>query len=98
MNHGKSLQTIGTSFVILLSLVEDVEFIDVFCPEENEKVENFELPKKVKLHEYYRYDDSVSILRLLKIHWENYDAVIFNMLPPEYCKEVSIETPPEKFS
>lgn len=81
MNHGKSLQTIGTSFVILLSLVEDVEFIDVFCPEENEKVENFELPKKVKLHEYYRYDDSVSILRLLKIHWENYDAVIFNMLP-----------------
>ncbi len=81
MNHGKSLQTIGTSFVILLSLVEDVELIDVFCPEENEKVENFELPKKVKLHEYYRYDDSVSILRLLKIHWENYDAVIFNMLP-----------------
>ena len=81
INHGKSLQTIGTSFVILLSILKEIEFIDVFCPEENEKVENFELPKKVNLHEYYRYDDSVSILRLLKIHWENYDAVIFNMLP-----------------
>lgn len=81
INHGKSLQTIGTSFVILLSLLEEVELIDVFCPEENEKVENFELPQKVKLHEFYRYDNSVSILRLLKIRWDNYDAVIFNMLP-----------------
>ena len=81
INHGKSLQTTGTPVVILLSLLEEVELIDVFCPEENEKVENFELPQKVKLHEFYRYDDSVSILRLLKIRWDNYDAVIFNMLP-----------------
>ncbi len=81
INHGKSLQTTGTPVVILLSLLKETEFIDVFCPEENEKVENFELPKKVRLREYYRYDDSVSILRLLKIHWENYDTVIFNMLP-----------------
>ena len=81
INHGKSLQTTGTPVVILLSLLKEVEFIDIFCPEENEKVENFELPKKVRLHEYYRYDDIVSILRLLKISWENYDAVIFNMLP-----------------
>ena len=81
INHGKSLQTTGTPVVILLSLLEEVKLIDVFCPEVNEKVENFELPQKVKLHEFYRYDDSVSILRLLKIRWDNYDAVIFNMLP-----------------
>ena len=81
INHGKSLQTTGTPVVILLSLLKDVDLIDVFCPEENEKTEKFDLPKKVKLCEFYRYDNSVSVLRLLKIHWHNYDAVIFNMLP-----------------
>ena len=81
INHGKSLQTIGTSVVILLSILKEVQSIDVFCPEGNEEVENFELPQKVKLYESYRYDDSISILRLLKIHWYNYDAVIFNVLP-----------------
>lgn len=81
INHGKSLQTIGTSIVILLSLLSDVDSIDVFCPEVNEKVEKFELPQKVKLYETYNYDGSISILRLLKIHWDNYDVVIFNVLP-----------------
>lgn len=81
INHGKSLQTIGTSVVILLSLMEEVESIDVFCPNQNEKVEKFELPQKVKLQEFYIYDDSISILRFLKIHWYKYDVVIFNMLP-----------------
>jgi len=81
INHGKSLQTFGTSVVVLLSLLENVECIDIFCPEKNENVENFKLPQNVRLYESYRYDDSISILRLLKIHWYNYDAVIFNMLP-----------------
>ena len=81
INHGKSLQTTGTPVVILLSLLKEVDSIDVFCPEENENSENFELPKNVKLYGFYRYDDSVSILRLLKINWYNYDVVIFNMLP-----------------
>ena len=81
INHGKSLKTSGTSVVILLSLLEEVDLIDVFCPKGNEEVENFELPQKVKLFESYRYDDSISILRLLKIHCYDYDAVIFNMLP-----------------
>jgi len=81
INHGKSLQTFGTSVVILLSLLEEVDSIDVFCPEENKEVEKFELPKKVRLYEFYRYDNSISILRLLKIRWYDYDAVIFNMLP-----------------
>ena len=81
INHGKSLQTTGTPVVILLSLLKDVDSIDVFCPKENEKPEKFELPKKVKLFEFYRYDDSVSIFRLLKINWHKYDTVIFNMIP-----------------
>jgi glycosyltransferase involved in cell wall biosynthesis len=86
INHGKSLQTIGTSIVILLSLLENVDSIDVFCPEENNKTEEFELPSKVMLQEFYRYDNSKSILRLLKVQWKNYDAVIFNMLPTGFGK------------
>lgn len=86
INHGKSLQTIGTSIVILLSLLENVDSIDVFCPEENNKTEEFELPSKVILQEFYRYDNSKSILRLLKVQWKNYDAVIFNMLPTGFGK------------
>lgn len=81
INHGKSLQVSGTSIIILLSLLENVDSIDVFCPEADFYAEEFELPSKVRLKEFYRYDDSRSIIRLLKIKWENYDIVIFNILP-----------------
>lgn len=80
-NHGGLLYTFGTSVVILLSLLNDVDSIDVFCPEENEETEEFELPSKVKLFGFYRYDNVRSILRLLKVQWKNYNIVLFNMLP-----------------
>ena len=38
INHGKSLQTAGTSLVLLFSSIKDVEFIDVYCPLLNEKI------------------------------------------------------------
>ena len=81
INHGRSLQTTGTPIVILLSLLEKVDSIDVLCPEENDKIEEFELPSKVILRRFYKYDDWKSILRLLKIPWKSYGTVIFNMLP-----------------
>lgn len=81
INHGKSLQTIGTSIVILLSLLESVESIDVYCPKENKDTEEFEFPPKVRLLESYRYEDVKSIFRLLQKPWNKYGAVIFNMLP-----------------
>lgn len=81
INHGKSLQTTGTPIVILMSLLEEVVSIDVFCPELNKKFEDFELPAKVRLFEFYRYDQPLSILKLLKVSWNSYDTVIFNMLP-----------------
>jgi glycosyltransferase involved in cell wall biosynthesis len=84
INHGKSLQTFGTSIVILLSLLENVDSIDVFCPEENENTESFEVPQKVKLFEFYKYNNSISLFRLLKVQWHDYDVVIFNMLPTGY--------------
>ena len=81
INHGKSLPTFGTSLVILLSRSKDVASIDVFSPKKNRRIENFELPTKVRLFEFYKYDHLLSILKLLKVPWDSYDTVIFNMLP-----------------
>ena len=81
INHGKSLHTTGTPLVILLSLLNNVDSIDVYCPKVNEEIEYFELPRKVRLMEFYEYDDPLSIIKLLEINWLNYDLVIFNLLP-----------------
>ncbi|MEM0135668.1 MAG: glycosyltransferase [Thermoplasmatales archaeon] len=81
INHGKSLQTSGTPIVILLSMVNEVDSIDVYCPEHNETIEDFKLPHNVKLIPFYKYDDSISILRLLSLRKSNYDRIIFNLLP-----------------
>lgn len=81
INYGKTLQTSGTPIVILLSFREDVSSIDVYCPKENENKEEFELPNKVKIISCYEYDNAISIFKLLKIPWDNYDKVIFNLLP-----------------
>ena len=81
INHGKSLVTAGTSIVILLSLLESVDSIDVYSSEENQKIEEFELPSKVRLFQVYKYDNFPSVLRLLSISWCNYDEVIFNLIP-----------------
>ena len=81
INHGKSLQTSGTPLVILLSMMNEVENIDVYCPVQNSSVEEFTLPAKVKLIPLYKYDDPLSILHLLSIRKEKYDRIIFNLLP-----------------
>ena len=81
INHGTSLQTPGTSLVILLSGMEDVSIIDVYCPEANKKTEEFKIPKNVNIISFYMYDNFISIARLLSIPWKSYDLVIFNMLP-----------------
>ena len=81
INHGKSLQTSGTPIVILLSMIDEVDSIDVYCPEQNKNVEDFILPHNVRLITSYEYDDSLSILRLLSLRKSNYDRIIFNLLP-----------------
>ena len=84
INHGTALQTAGTALVLLLSSLKDVELVDVYCPTLNEKVEPFEPPKNVKITEFYRYNDPVSILRLLNVEWKKYDVTIFNLLPTTF--------------
>ncbi len=81
INHGKSLQTTGTPLVILLSMLNEVKTIDVYCPFENELTEPFILPDKVKLMPCYEYNNTLSIFSLMAIRNGNYDLIIFNILP-----------------
>ena len=86
INHGTSLQTSGTSLVILLSRMENVSSIDVYCPNENKVVEEFKIPEKVNIVSFYRYDHPFSIAKLLHVPWKSYDLIIFNMLPTGFGK------------
>lgn len=81
INHGKSLRTPGTSIVILLSKIDNIDSIDIYCPEQNEEVEDFILPNKVKIVYYYKWNSSRSLLRLLSLRKDSYDFIIFNVLP-----------------
>lgn len=88
INHGKTLHTSGTPLIILLSLREDVSSIDVYCPYLNEKTEEFQIPKKVRIFNSYKYDDPISLLKLVNIPWHNYDKVIFNLIPTGFGKSL----------
>jgi len=84
VNHGKSLAPAGTSIVFLLSMIEEVESIDVYCPVENERVEPITLPPKIRLIETYRYDRASSLMKLFLINRDSYDKIIFNILPTAF--------------
>ena len=84
VNHGKSLAPTGTSIVFLLSMIEEVESIDVYCPVENERVEPITLPPKIRLIETYRYDRASSLMKLFLINRDSYDKIIFNILPTAF--------------
>ncbi len=84
INHGKTLAPTGTSLVLLLSEIPDVQVIDVYCPVLNVKTEPFIKPEKVQIIESYSYDDPFSIVKLLKVRNGYYDKVIFNILPTAF--------------
>ncbi len=81
LNNGKFLQTTGTPIIYLLSSLEYVEEIDVYCPFKNNTVESVTFPKKVKIYPAYQYDNSISIMRVLRLINKKYDRIIFNILP-----------------
>ena len=80
INHGKFLAPTGTSIVLLLSEIPDVEAIDVYCPTLNPETEPFKEPEKIKIIESYNYNDPVSIVKLLKVRKKYYDKIIFNIM------------------
>ena len=84
MNHGKSLATVGTSIVFLLTMTEEVETIDVYCPFENELVEAIALHQKIRLIETYRYNKPFSLVKLLNLRYSSYYKIIFNIMPTAF--------------
>ena len=84
INHGKFLAPTGTSIVLLLSEIPDVEAIDVYCPTLNPETEPFKEPEKIKILESYNYNDPVSIVKLLKVRKKYYDKIIFNIMPTAF--------------
>ena len=84
INHGKFLVPTGTSLVLLLSKVSDMEAIDVYCPFLNKDIETFKEPVNVNIIESYNYDDPISILNLYKIRKKHYDKIIFNIMPTAF--------------
>ncbi len=81
LNNGKFLQTVGTSIIYLLSSLECVEELDVYCPFENNTVESVTFPEKVKIYPTYQYDNPISIMKVLKLRNKKYDRIILNLLP-----------------
>jgi len=84
LNHGKALIPSGTTIAFLLSMKEEVESIDVYCPVQNEHIEPVTLPPKIRVIETYRYDKALSLMKLLRIKRYSYDKIIFNLLPTAF--------------
>ena len=61
--------------------MEKVTSIDVYCPNLNKVSEEFRLPKNVNIISSYVYDHPISMLELLRVRWQNYDVIVFNILP-----------------
>ena len=81
LNYGKFLQTIGTSIIYLLSSLDCVDEVDVYCPFENNIVESVTFPKNVQIYPTYKYDNPISIMKVLRLRNKKYDRIIFNILP-----------------
>jgi glycosyltransferase involved in cell wall biosynthesis len=84
INNGKYLPTIGSGIVLLLSKMEGVDRIDVYSPSMNDRTEEFHPPENVKILAAYIYDQPLSILKLLKVKWKEYDIILFNLLPTAF--------------
>ena len=81
VNHGHMLTTVGSSLIFLLSKLQTVDSIDIYCPIKNDQEKLDFLPKNVVIAQTYTYDDFLTLLRLLRGNFSRYDKVIFNILP-----------------
>lgn len=85
-NFGSSVSTFTTAMVYLTSELSEVKNIDVFCayPSIN-RGETF-IPDKVKIIPLFDPKKPLSTLNLYGIKWNDYDRIIFNVLPTSYGK------------
>lgn len=81
VNRGHMLTTVGSSVVFLLSKLQTVDTIDVFCPIKNSTGKSDFLPKNVTVRQTYIYDNLTSLFGLFRYNFRKYDKIIFNILP-----------------
>ncbi len=79
-NHGSRLPTVGTGLVYLLSLLDQIDEIDIVCPSEKNKWEEIPIPNKAKYIHFYNQDNVGSLLSMIKMDLSGYDYIIFNAL------------------
>ena len=84
IGHGKSLPTNGTSLTLLLSKINSVDQIDVYCPTKTEDIKEYFLPSNIRIIESYQYNDPRSIFGIFSLRKGNYNRVIFNILPTSF--------------
>ncbi|QRF75031.1 hypothetical protein Thermo_00524 [Thermoplasmatales archaeon] len=85
-NFGNSVATAGTAIVYLMSELEEVDGIDVFCAVPNFKKEQTFVSDKVKIYPTFDPRKPLSTINLYGIKWKNYDKIIFNILPTAFGK------------
>ena len=85
-NHGTTVTTTGTPLVYLLSELDFVDSVDVYCPPINLNVEKTFIPENVNIVVTYDPERSLSTLNLFKIDWKKYDMVLFNIIPTMFGK------------
>jgi len=86
LNYGNSVAEAGTALVYLMSELNEVERIDVFCASPNIKREETFVPDKVKIKPIFDPSKPFSTLNLYGIKWKDYDRIIFNILPTAFGK------------
>jgi glycosyltransferase involved in cell wall biosynthesis len=81
VNHGFDSDT-SAAIAFLLSTYEDVKFVDVYCPHENNVSRELDLPRKIRIFGSYAEDDPVGLIRTsLMMRKEAYDKVLLNLSP-----------------
>jgi Glycosyltransferase len=80
INYGHFLSTTGTSFIYLLSEIDEVEKIDAFVPLKNKTIEPAYYPNKLKIIETYKYNDPLILFKISSKVKNLYDLVLFNLL------------------
>lgn len=85
LGHGETLSEWGTGLSILLSLSNDVEKIDVYCPLGSEVDRPSHSPGKITIIESFNPDKPASILNVIShLKKEPYDIILFNLVPTTF--------------
>lgn len=85
LNYGEFLSTFGTGLLLILLDLNNIDEINAFTPIRNLKIEDFDPPNKIKIHETYKYNSYSIFVKLMKnlTHYDS-DFIIFSLIPTSF--------------